>query len=375
MSWRIENEGASRRVVITKDLPGERWRHVLRNSDCELHIGTSRDVLSVADLRQAIGDRCHAVIGQLTETWGSELFEALRAAGGRVYSNYAVGYDNVDVAEATRCAIPVGNTPGVLTETTAEMAVALTWAAARRVPESDAWVRRGEWKGWLPDLFLGKRLHGQQLGVVGAGRIGQAYALALGPGSHMRLRYTARSPKPDFEARYETMAEAFRGAPREPQCRYTESLDELLETCDVVSLHCPLNDTTRHLIGTEQLARMKSDAILVNTARGAVIDEAALVVHLRENREFRAGLDVFEHEPELEAGLAELPNAVVVPHLGSATSWTREGMATLAACNVAALLEGWPVAKHLRVEEYLRGEIPETAPSIVNAETLGLAHS
>ncbi|MCH2584861.1 MAG: hypothetical protein MK138_08845, partial [Planctomycetes bacterium] len=182
MSWRIENEGGALRVVVTKDLPGERWVEVLTAAGCELVISTSRDILSVDEIREALGERCDGAIGQLTEPWGAELFEALKEAGGRAYSNYAVGYDNVDLAEATSRGIAVGNTPGVLTETTAEMAVALTFAAARRSGEAEVFLRAGKYHGWLPDLFLGKRLWGGTLGIVGAGRIGSAYAKMLAPG-------------------------------------------------------------------------------------------------------------------------------------------------------------------------------------------------
>src|SRR5262245_39128085 len=141
MDWKVHGRGGNLRVVVSKALPGSRWREILEGAGCEVWVSTSRDVLSIAALKEAIGDRCHGAIGQLTESWGAELFEALARAGGRVYSNYAVGYDNVTVAEATRRAVAVGNTPGVLTETTAEMAVALLFAAARRVPEADGFLR------------------------------------------------------------------------------------------------------------------------------------------------------------------------------------------------------------------------------------------
>ncbi len=372
MSWTTENSGGSLRVVVTKELPGQRWREVLREADCEIVVGASRDALSVEEVREAIGTRCDGAIGQLTEPWGAELFGALEAAGGRAYSNYAVGYDNVRVPEATQRGIPVGNTPGVLTETTAEMAATLTFAAARRVVESDVWLRAGNFRGWLPDLFLGARLAGGTLGVVGAGRIGSAYAMMIAPGCGMNLLYADAVRNESLEARFAAVVDAFGyEGDRRPTCRQVE-LDELLAQSDIVSLHTPLTDDTRHLIDATRLARMKDDAVLVNTSRGPVVDEAALVAHLRAQPEFRVGLDVFEAEPALEPGLAEQPNAVIVPHIASATKWTREGMATLAACNVAAILRGDPVAAELDVTEFLEGDVARKAPSIVNAEELGL---
>lgn len=168
--WKTHNSDGRNRVVVTKDLPGDRWLQVLIRAGCRVEICMSTDVLNVAEIKAAIGTGCDAVIGQLTEDWGDALFAALKAAGGRVYSNYAVGYNNMDVAAATRHGIAVGNTPGVLTETTAEMAVALTFAAARRTGESERFLRAGNYRGWLPALFLGKLLYGRTVGIVGAGR-------------------------------------------------------------------------------------------------------------------------------------------------------------------------------------------------------------
>jgi hydroxypyruvate reductase 1 len=314
----------------------------------------------------------------LTEKWGAELFEALQRAGGRVYSNYAVGYDNVAVEEAARRGISVGNTPGVLTETTAEMAVALLFAAARRVPEADAFLRRGGFRGWLPDLFLGKRLWGGVLGIIGAGRIGAAFAKMVAPGHAMDLLYHDLRACEPLEEYFRRLAPLRAAAGERPlSCRRARSVDEVLEAADAVSLHVLLDPSTRHLIDGPRLERMKPDAILVNTSRGPVIDEKALVEHLRRNPEFRVGLDVFEDEPRLAPGLAEMPNAVLVPHIASATRWTREGMAVLAAANVAGVLKGWPVivrgdkgVERLEVEELLEGPLPERTPSIVAGPAL-----
>ncbi len=371
--WRTHNPSGSRRVVVTKDLPGDRWLEILNQADCRVEIGTSTDILSVDEIRQTIGDRCDGAIGQLTEQWGEELFAALAAAGGTAYSNYAVGYNNVDVEAATRHGIAVGNTPGVLTETTTEMAVALTLSAARRVVEADAFMRAGRYKGWLPSLFLGERLTRKTVGVVGVGRIGSAYARMMVDGFKMDLVYHDLYPNTALEY-YVSAYAAFLQSRGEPpvRCTRASSIEEVLRTSDVVSLHPVLDETTRHLMNATRLGVMKPTAILVNASRGPVIDEAALVAHCRQHPDFRVGLDVFEHEPEMEPGLAELHNVVVVPHIASATGWTRQGMATLAAGNVAGILRKLPAWQGDTIDAFLEGAPPPAAPSIVNAEAVGV---
>ncbi|MEM7235170.1 MAG: NAD(P)-dependent oxidoreductase, partial [Planctomycetota bacterium] len=317
MAWHTENAGASRRVVVTKDLPGSRWKDVLTSAGCEVYYSDSNSVHTIEEIQDAIGDRCDGAIGQLNEPWRAELFESLRAAGGTAYSNFAVGYDNVSVDEATSRGIAVGNTPGVLTETTAELAVALTYAAARRVSESEVFLREGKFKAWLPDLFLGKLLWGGTLGLIGAGRIGSRYAKMLVQASSMDVVYWSRSQNAELEdyfARYSDFAEAT--GERRVSCRRVEDLSELLAVSDVAAVHVPLSDATRHLIDAERLAQMKDDAILINTSRGPTVHEAALVERLKAFPNFRAGLDVFEREPAIEPGLDQLPNAVLVPHIG-----------------------------------------------------------
>lgn len=241
----------------------------------------------------------------------------------RVIATASVGYDHIDVSAARERNVTVTHTPGVLTDATAELTFALMLAAARRVVEADRFVRSGAWRGFRFDLLLGLELAGSTLGVVGAGRIGTAVierARAFG----MRIFYTNRNPRPALDAG---------GAER-------VSLDALLCKSDVVSLHVPLSTETHHLIGTRELALLKPGAILVNTARGPIVDEAALVEGLRAGRPAAAGLDVFEHEPLLSPGLIELENVVLLPHLGSATARTRRRMAASAVTDLLAVLEG-----------------------------------
>ena len=371
--WQVHNPAGSKRVVVTKELPGKRWLDVLVQAGCKVEVCSSSDILSAAEIKTAIGNRCAGAIGQITESWGEEMFAALANAGGKVYSNYAVGFDNVDLNAATRHGIAVGNTPGVLTETTAQMAVALTFAAARRVSEAERFLREGKYKGWLPTLFLGNLLWRKTLGVIGAGRIGTAYALMMVEGHKMDLIYF----DPHAKRRLEDYISGYNGflaarKLRTINCKRADQIEDLLREADCVSIHTILNESTHHLINKERLALMKDDAILINTSRGPVIDEAALVEHCRAHPRFSVGLDVFEHEPETQPGLLDLDNVVKVPHIASATSWTRRGMATLAASNVAAILMGQPAWQKSDIAPFLEGPPPAAAPSILNAKELSI---
>lgn len=254
--------------------------------------------------------------------------ELLDAAGPtlRIVANYGVGFENIDTAACQARGIRVSNTPGVLTEATADLTWALILSAARRVVEGDRWVRSGTWPGWGPTQLLGTELNGRTLGIVGAGRIGSAVA-RRSVGFGMRVLYAHPRRSEDLERAVP--------ASRVP-------LDRLLAESDIVSLHVPMRPENRHMIAREQLRSMRPSAILINAARGPLIDEAALVEALREGWIAAAGLDVYEHEPRLTPGLAELPNVVLLPHLGSATHTTRERMARMAAENVIAVLSGRP---------------------------------
>ncbi len=371
--WRTHNPSGSKRVIVTKELPGERWLNILTAADCKIEICTSPDVLSSEEIIAAMGDSCDGAIGQLTEPWGDDLYAALKAAGGTAYSNYAVGFNNVDVDAATRHGIPVGNTPGVLTETTAQMAVALTFAAARRVGEAEQFLRKGQYKGWLPSLFMGNLLWRKTVGVLGAGRIGAAYAHMMVEGHKMNLVYYDPHQNEDLENHVVNYSKFLESQGRAPvSCKRADTIEELLQEADCVSIHTILDDSTHHLINAERLALMKADAIIINTSRGPVIDEAALVAHCQKHPDFKAGLDVFEDEPDMKPGLVDLDNVVIVPHIASATSWTRQGMATLAASNVAAILQGYPAWQRPDISVFLEGEAPQAAPSIINADALNI---
>jgi glyoxylate reductase len=266
--------------------------------------------------------------------------ELLDAAGPqlKVVSNYAVGFDNLDIPELTRRRIPAGNTPGVLTETTADLAFALMMAAARRVDEGSRYVRQGRWKTWGPMLLMGVDLHGATLGIVGFGRIGREMAKRAS-GFGMRVLYHDVHPAtPDEE--------------RALNARRVE-MDELLASSDLVSLHTNLTDETRHLINAAALARMKPTAVLVNTSRGPVVDQAALYEALRDGQIFAAALDVTDPEPMApDDPLLTLENCLVLPHIASATSVTRGKMAAIAAANLLAGLRGDPLPSCINPEVY-----------------------
>lgn len=278
------------------------------------------------------------VLTQLRDNIDAALLEQATLKG---VSNYAVGYNNIDVAAATARGIQVGNTPGVLTDATADIAFALLLAMARRVVEADAFVRAGKFHGWEPEMLLGKDISGATLGLAGFGRIARAVARrALGFG--MEVIFAPRPPA-HREVSQDELGE-FAG--KVTQVRW----EELVERSDFLSLHVPLTDATTHLVDATVLRTMKDDAILINTARGPVVDETALVQALDKGVIAGAGLDVFEQEPALAPGLSELSNTVLLPHIGSATVPVRNEMSRLSALNAIAMARG------------------ETPPHLVNPE-------
>jgi glyoxylate reductase len=305
-------------IFVTRELPPKAMQRLA--SYFEVSCNPDDLVLSKRELLKH--NTKDALLCLLTDPIDREVIEANPTV--KVISNYAVGYNNIDVDTATQLGIPVCTTPGVLTEASADLTWALLMAIGRRIIEADRYVRQGKWQGWGPMLFLGGDVFGKTLGVVGMGRIGQAVARRA-KGFGMRVLYTSPSPKHEIEQEL--------GAQK-------VELDFLLAESDFVSLHCPLGPETTHLIASRELALMKPDSYLINTSRGLVVDEAALLDALRSKEIAGAALDVFEKEPEILPGLCDLGNVVVAPHIASATIETRTKMGLLAAENAIAIFEG-----------------------------------
>ena len=303
-------------ILITRKLPSSVIAKLSAVADVDLYAGEG--AIAPDELRARVVGK-DALVCLLTDAIDRTVIDA--APTLRAISNVAVGYNNIDVPYAKARGIVVTNTPDVLTESVADFTWALILAVTRRLSEGERLVRRGEWKGWALDLLLGMELRGKQLGLIGLGRIGRAVAARAGAFG-MRVAYTSRT---DAAVVGEAM-----------------QLDRLLLTSDIVSLHVPLTPETTHLIDKRALARMKRSAYLINTARGPVVDEAALAWALQHHLLAGAALDVYEHEPAVHPDLLSLENVLLVPHLGSGTTETRTAMADLAADNVLAVLDGRP---------------------------------
>ena len=310
-------------VFVTRPLPAP-GIGLLSDSGFEVRSNPEDRPLSREELLAGVRE-ADALVCMLSDRIDRELLDS--APMLKVVANYAVGYDNIDVGAARKRGIEVTNTPGVLTEATADLAWALLLAAARNLGAGERMVRAGEWTGWGPMQLLGEPLQGRTLGIVGMGAIGQAVA-RRGKGFGMEIVYFNRNRlAPDIEA---SLGAEF------------VSFEELLRRSDFLSLHAPLNEHSRHLFNQQTFQLMKSTAVLVNTARGALIDEVELVAALRDGRLAAAGLDVYEFEPKITEGLLGLDNVVLAPHLGSASTLARGDMVRLCCENVIAVLAGRP---------------------------------
>lgn len=308
------------KVLITRKIP-ETGIEILKKAGYEVDVHESTSPLSRETFLQKITD-ADAVIPMLSEDINKEAID--QAPRLKVIANYAVGYNNIDVRYAHLKNIYVTNTPNVLTEATADLTWALILSATKRIPESDQFVRKGQFKGWEPLLILGDDVSGKTLGIIGAGRIGQAVGQRA-VGFNMNILYYSPSRKKEFEIKTGAFL-----------CR----LEELLERSNIITFHCPLNDQTKHLINSKNIVKMKKGAFLINTSRGPVVEESALAEALKNGHLGGAGLDVYEFEPEIHSRLLELKNVVLLPHIGSATKETRNAMAKIAAENVKSVLSG-----------------------------------
>lgn len=307
------------KIFITRKIP-EEGLEILRKEH-EIEVNPHDRVLTKKEIIDGLKGK-DGLICLLADQIDAEIINSNPKL--KMIANYAVGFDNIDIKAATKRGIPVSNTPGVLTEATAEMAWALLFSVSRRIVEADKFSRDGRFKGWTPMLMLGQDISGKTLGVVGTGRIGTAFALKS-KGFNMKVLYFNRSKNERLESELNAKK---------------VDLNKLLTESDFVSLHVPLTESTYHLISEKQFKMMKKNAVLVNTSRGPVIDEKALIKALKNKWIFGAGLDVYENEPVIPEELKELDNVVLQPHSASATYSSRSGMAILAAKNMIAGLRG-----------------------------------
>ena len=293
----------------------------------ELRINDDNHVMSSAELARALA-WADVVCPTVTDSLTGALLSA-PTVNAKLLANFGVGFNHIDMAAASRAGIAVTNTPGVLTDATAEIALTLMLSSARRAGEGERLVRSGQWGGWHPTHMLSTQVTGKTLGIVGMGRIGLAFAKQAHHGLGMNIMYSSRETRSE---------QALEGLPAK-HC----ALDELLATSDFVSLHCPATPQTRHLINLQTLSKMKPTAHLINTARGDVINEEDLIAALRQGVIAGAGLDVYAAEPKLSEGLADLPNVVLLPHMGSGTTQTRVAMGECALANIRAFAEDRPL--------------------------------
>ncbi len=308
------------KVYVTRNIPGEALDMIA--SECQLTVNPHDRVLSKSELAEAASD-VDGLLCQLTDIIDAELLDKMPRL--RIVANCAVGYDNIDIAACTKRNIAVSNTPDVLTDTTADLTWALLLAAARRLVEADRYVREGKFKSWSPMLLLGHDIYQKVLGIIGLGRIGSAVARRAAAFNMPVIYYAKKRKSAEEENRLNVEYRPF-------EC--------LLKEADFISLHVPLNEHTRHLISKKELELMKPGAYLINTSRGPVVDEKALVRALRNNDLAGAALDVYEYEPQIAPGLTDMVNATLTPHIGSATVETRTRMAVMAAKNILAGLKG-----------------------------------
>ncbi|MFC1756672.1 2-hydroxyacid dehydrogenase [Patescibacteria group bacterium] len=311
-------------VYVTRQIP-EAGIIKLKEAGYEVDINPDNRVLSKEELITNLKKKSYdAVLCLLTDSIDGEVFSS--APQAKIFANYAVGYNNINLVDAKSAGIHISNTPGVLTETVAEHAFALLMAISKRITEADRFTRAGEYEGWAPMLFLGSDLNKKTLGVVGLGRIGARVAHHAARGFDMRVIYYDIKRNEEFEKKY--------------SAEFRENVDDVLRESDFVSVHVPLLDSTKHLINFERLSLMKDSAYLINTSRGPVVDEKALVEVLKTKKIKGAALDVFEEEPLLAPGLVDLENVILTPHIASATERTRSKMSEIAADNIIAVLGG-----------------------------------
>ena len=313
-----------KKIYVTRKIP-ESGIKLLQDKGYEVDISEKDGVLTREELLDVLKQKEYdAVLPLLTDKIDGEVYDAVPSA--EIFANYAVGYNNIDVEEAKKRGITITNTPGILTNTVAEHTFALILSITARIAEGDRFARSGKYDGWAPLLFLGTDLKGKTLGILGAGRIGSRVAYHGKNGFDMNVIYYDIKQNEKLES--------------EVDAQFRATVEEVLKEADVVCVHVPLLDSTRHLINEERLGMMKKSAYLINSSRGPVIDENALVEALKAGTIKGAALDVFEDEPKFASGLSDLDNIVITPHIASATEETRGKMSEIAAENIISFFEG-----------------------------------
>ena len=316
------------KIFITRKIP-DRGINLLKDKGYEVTVNSDDRALSKQELIDSFAkNRYEAVLCDLDDKIDAEVLDAAKASGVKIFANYAVGFDNFDVSAAQERGIMITNTPGVLTDTVAEHTFTLILAIAHRIAEADRFTRAGKYKGWEPMLLLGTDVSKKVLGIIGLGRIGSRVAHHAVKGFDMRVIYYDVKRNEQFEKEFDA--------------EFRAEADGVFREADFISLHVPLLPETRRLADGRRLALMKKTACLINTSRGPIVDEKALVDALRSGGIRGAALDVYENEPALAPGLADLDNVILTPHIASATEETRQAMSELAARNIIAVLEGGP---------------------------------
>lgn len=308
------------KVFVTRPLPGNAINELRKH--CDVDLREEESIISHEELIEGVKGK-DALLNILTDQVDSVVMDANKNL--RIISNYGVGYDKVDVDAATKRKIIVTNTPGALTESTADLAMGMMISAARRMVEGDKFTRECKFEGWGPSMFLGQDVHGKTLGIIGLGRIGQAVAKRAHDGFGMKIIYNDPKNQEDFNKQFNAKL---------------VDLDTLFKESDFISIHVPLNPHTRKMIGDKQFHQMKKTCVLVNTSRGAVMDQTALAKALKTHRIYSAALDVYEDEPKTPVELIPLPNVILLPHIGSASLETRSKMADLAVQSIIDYSKG-----------------------------------
>ncbi|MBN2725615.1 MAG: D-glycerate dehydrogenase [Deltaproteobacteria bacterium] len=365
MKWITQGDGKNS-VISVSSLSTNEWVDIFIKNNFTVTYPSEDHSIEESDFFEELEKGAFGVISMLSWKWDKAAIKKLSLAGVKILCNYAVGVNNIDLEAARMEGIQVGNTPDVLTQATAELAMTLTNACARKVTMGDSYVRNGKFHGWAPDLMLGMELQGKTLGIIGPGRIGTSFAVKMAAAYSMNCCYFARSEPHSLISEFKILNKwnELRGT-TPLECKKSNSVIDLIKTCDVISIFVSLNKETNHLIGRDELSSMRKNSIIINVSRGQVINEKELVKHLQKRVDVTAGLDVYEREPVLENMLKELPNAVLLPHLGSATREARRNMEIITSLNIINFKKGFPQWTGNSIMPFITNQDLPYVPSIL----------